>query len=167
MVHVLRRYPEEAPDFEVEESGDNVDEEVLSEFETFVRAQIEENLGMVLVFTVVSAAIEWLGAKSEELRVRRAEEAAEKKEREEEAERVRCRDREFYVGGEELNWYWLFQKRFEGTRVTLENFLTWKRQFDEDKARERAAKLAKVCPLTLSKLTFLTIDQIRLLMYSV
>ncbi len=108
MVHVLRRYPEEAPDFEVEESGDNVDEEVLSEFETFVRAQIEENLGMVLVFTVVSAAIEWLGAKSEELRVRRAEEAAEKKEREEEAERVRCRDREFYVGGEELNWYWLF-----------------------------------------------------------
>ena len=55
----------------------------------FLLRQIEENLGMVLVFTVVSAAIEWLGSKNEELKIRREEEARLKKEREEEAERVR------------------------------------------------------------------------------
>lgn len=32
------------------------------------------------------------------------------------------------------------QKRFEGTRVTIENFLAWKRGFDEE--REKAAKAA-------------------------
>lgn len=44
---------------------------------------------MVMVFTIMSAAIEWLGSKSEELKNRRDEDARLKKEREEEAERVR------------------------------------------------------------------------------
>ena len=35
----LRRYPEEAPLVEVEESGDNVDEEVLAQFMGFVKEQ--------------------------------------------------------------------------------------------------------------------------------
>ncbi len=44
---------------------------------------------MVLVFTVVSAAIEWMGSKSEQLKVQKAEEAERQKQREEEAEQVR------------------------------------------------------------------------------
>ena len=50
---------------------------------------MEENLGMVMVFTVVSSAIEWLGSKCEELKERRETEERERKDREEEAERVR------------------------------------------------------------------------------
>ncbi len=84
----MLRYPEEAPLVEVEESGENVTSDVLDDFMKFVNEQIEENLGMVLVFTVVSAAIEWLGSKNEELKDKRVEEARLKKEREEEAERV-------------------------------------------------------------------------------
>lgn len=44
---------------------------------------------MVLVFTVVSAAIEWLGSKNEELKLKREDDARMEKERAEEAERVR------------------------------------------------------------------------------
>ena len=33
-----------------------------------------------------------------------------------------------------------FQKRLEGTKVTVESFMAWKRQFDE----ERLAMMAKV-----------------------
>lgn len=45
-------------------------------------------MGMVMIFTLVSAAIEWLGSKSEELKETREQRAKEAKEREEEAERV-------------------------------------------------------------------------------
>jgi len=65
-----------------------VDDKVLRQFMDFVREQVEENLGMVLVFSVVSAAIEWLGEKSEELKLQREEDERRKKEEEEEAERV-------------------------------------------------------------------------------
>jgi len=68
----------------------------------------EENVGMVMIFTLVSSAQEWLGKKHEELIMKR-EEAHEKKLQEaEEVER----------------------KKFEGTRVTVESFLSWKATFD-------------------------------------
>lgn len=51
--------------------------------------QMEENLGMVMVFTLVSAAIEWLGSKWEELQEAKAEAIRLKKEKDEEEERVR------------------------------------------------------------------------------
>jgi len=55
----------------------------------FLKQQVEENLGMVLVFSVVSAAIEWLGEKSEKLKTQKAEDEKRRKDEEEEAERVR------------------------------------------------------------------------------
>ena len=58
---------------------------------------MEENLGMVMVFTVVSSAIEWLGSKCEELKEKRETEAREKKEREEEIERVRSHSRDIGI----------------------------------------------------------------------
>ncbi len=44
---------------------------------------------MVMVFTILSASIEWLGNKNEEIKVQKEEEAKMKKDIEEEAERVR------------------------------------------------------------------------------
>ena len=49
---------------------------------------MEENLGMVMVFTVVSAAMEWLGSKWEAVKEAREEREKEKKERLEAEERV-------------------------------------------------------------------------------
>lgn len=54
----------------------------------FIGEQVQENLGMVLVFSVISAAIEWLGNKSHELKTQREEDEQRRKEAEEEAERV-------------------------------------------------------------------------------
>ena len=51
---------------------------------------MEENLGMVMVFTVVSAAMEWLGSKWEAVKEAREEREKEKKERIEAEERVSC-----------------------------------------------------------------------------
>lgn len=51
--------------------------------------QMNENLGMVMVFTLVSAAQEWLNVQWDKIKVRREETAAKKQREEEEAERVK------------------------------------------------------------------------------
>lgn len=50
--------------------------------------QANENLGMVMVFTLVSAGQEWLNVRWEEMRNERDESLLRKQEEEEEAERV-------------------------------------------------------------------------------
>lgn len=52
--------------------------------------QMNENLGMVMVFTLVSAAQEWLNVQWDKIKLKREETAAQKLKEEEEAERVRC-----------------------------------------------------------------------------
>lgn len=49
---------------------------------------MEENLGMVMVFTLVSAAQEWLNVQWDKIKLHRQEFAAKKLIEEEEAERV-------------------------------------------------------------------------------
>lgn len=100
-------YPEEPPVIEIEDTIclDANDEETLR---GFLIDQCNENIGMVMIFTLVSAAQEWLNSQSDSRR-RMAELKEEKRIRdEEEAER----------------------KRFEGTRVTVETFMAWKKFFD-------------------------------------
>lgn len=110
-------YPAEAPLLEVEDSQ-NIEEEHLEELQEHLKGQIEENLGMPMVFTIVSAAIEWLGEKNESLK-REAEEAARrKKEADEEEER----------------------KKHEGTKVTIESFLAWKAVFDKERLEKKGNK---------------------------
>merc|ERR1712025_1422806 len=82
----------------------------------------EENLGMAMVFTIVSAAIEWLGEKNEQLK------------REEEEEKKRIKDLEEEEG----------RKKLEGTKVTIESFLAWKAEFDaEMRAKKGIKELSK------------------------
>lgn len=102
------KYPEEPPEIEVQDEN-NFDEgprltehleEVVSSSSLrktsykfkqiyFLCQKAQENLGMVMVFTLVSAAQEWLGNLSDELKNQKDEVERKKKEVEEEAERVR------------------------------------------------------------------------------
>lgn len=111
------KYPEEPPIMEII-PVDNVDEEELEDLREQLQAQCEENLGMVMVFTLVSYSVEWLNTHMEELAQRAKEEFERKKKEQEEAER----------------------KKFEGTRVTVETFLAWKARFDFEMATLRSER---------------------------
>lgn len=103
------KYPDELPQIEIEDAEnflEHYEKELLLDLDT----QGKENLGMVMIFTLVSGAQEWLNVKWEEVKKERDEEQMKKKYKEEEAER----------------------KKFEGTRVTVETFLKWRMQFEDD-----------------------------------
>ncbi|KAL0267157.1 UNVERIFIED_CONTAM: hypothetical protein PYX00_009505 [Menopon gallinae] len=103
------KYPDELPLLDIVDhqnftAGD--EEELMS----YLVEQANENLGMVMVFTIVSAAQEWLSTRWDQI----------KKDRELEAER-RLKESE-----EEE------RRKFEGTKVTVESFMNWKRAFEEE-----------------------------------
>lgn len=102
-------YPEELPLLDIEETVrlEESDEEQLTQH---LKQQAEENLGMVMVFTLVSAAQEWLNIKSDEIRRTAELKEQQRLQEEEEAE----------------------MKRFEGTRVTTETFIIWKQKFEQE-----------------------------------
>ena len=112
-------YPDVVPEIDIEES-DGIEDDILDEFKQSLIQSAEENIGMAMVFTIVSAGIEWLGEKNDQLKREAEEEKARIKELEEEEER----------------------KKLEGTKVTIESFLAWKAEFDAEKAQERSAKEA-------------------------
>ncbi|XP_038222889.1 RWD domain-containing protein 1 [Zerene cesonia] len=104
------KYPEELPVVEVsnEENFDDVVDK--NELLEHLVEQGKENVGMVMVFTLVSAGQEWLNEKWDLIKKQREEQILAKKKADEEAE----------------------MKRFEGTRVTVESFLAWRKQFEID-----------------------------------
>ncbi|XP_047528561.1 RWD domain-containing protein 1 [Vanessa atalanta] len=104
------KYPEDLPLVEIitDESFDEIVDK--TELYNHLMEQAQENLGMVMVFTLVSAGQEWLNVKWDSIKKEREEEVLAKKKADEEAE----------------------QKRFEGTRVTVESFLAWRKQFEID-----------------------------------
>lgn len=116
------KYPDEVPLIEIE-NEENFDDIVdKQELLTHLTEQAKENLGMVMVFTLVSAGQEWLSDHWDRVKKEREEKVLAKIKADEEAE----------------------QKRFEGTRVTVESFLAWRKQFEIDmgipQKREREAK---------------------------
>nr|ACO15750.1 RWD domain-containing protein 1 [Caligus clemensi] len=114
------KYPDELPLLEVEES-ENIDDDLLKELLKHVNSQMEENLGMVMVFTAISEAIEWLGTKHETLEELKEEQARVAKEKADEEER----------------------KKLEGTKVTIESFLKWKADFDSERLALKSNKKVK------------------------
>ncbi|XP_045766103.1 RWD domain-containing protein 1 [Maniola jurtina] len=102
------KYPEELPVLEIntDESFDEIVDK--NELYNHLMEQGKENLGMVMIFTLVSAGQEWLNVQWDSIQREREEEVLAKKKADEEAE----------------------QKRFEGTRVTVESFLAWRKQFE-------------------------------------
>ncbi|CAH1179084.1 unnamed protein product [Phaedon cochleariae] len=118
------KYPEEQPIIEIE-NPENFEEGYEHNLLLYLSQQVRENLGMVMIFTIVSSAQEWLNVKYEDTKKDKDERAARKLLEEEEAER----------------------QRFEGTRVTVETFMRWKKIFEDDmgitKKREIAEKEGK------------------------
>ncbi|XP_011298616.1 RWD domain-containing protein 1 [Fopius arisanus] len=113
------KYPEEPLLIKIE-NPENFESFSEQELIDHLMEQMNENLGMVMVFTLVSAAQEWLNVQWDNIKLQRTERAARKLVEEEEAER----------------------KRFEGTRVTVETFMNWKKKFDEEMGHTRRRELA-------------------------
>ncbi|XP_050084033.1 RWD domain-containing protein 1 [Anopheles aquasalis] len=103
------KYPDTAPLVEIEDP-ENFHDDYEQELLEHIHKTIEENLGIEMIFSLVSSAQEWLNVKYDELK--NAAESAK-----EEAKRK--------VDEEEM-------KKFEGTRVTVESFMAWKTQFELD-----------------------------------
>ena len=109
-------YPDSLPVMEIDDSV-GLEEEQIEELGSYLKQISEENLGMPMVFTVVSSAKEWL---ENVVRSRREEKQRAEQERiraEEEAER----------------------RRFEGTKVTIESFTAWNTVFIQDLEDKMAA----------------------------
>lgn len=112
------KYPDEAPEMEITESEKLSDEHLIS-LEEHMKELANENLGMVVVFTIVSSVQEKLNQIVEQLAEEEQREAERRQREVEEAE----------------------QKKFEGTRVTVETFMTWKAKFDAEMAEIKRQKL--------------------------
>jgi len=113
-----KTYPNEAPLVEVEESENMEEDGILDDMAAHIKEQIEENLGMPMIFTIISAMIEWLGETNDRL----------KREAEEEAQRIKD------AADEEE------RKKLEGTKVTIESFLAWKADFDKERMEKMLVK---------------------------
>jgi len=140
------KYPEEAPLLEIldqdpDDDGRRDDDDSDSEDDgpnpldeyglrgpllEHLKDTAEENLGMVMGFTLISAAAEWLTDKWEAI----------KKEQQDEKERIK------QIADE------IEKKRLEGTKVTVESFMAWKRKFDEERLALRAKVKKEVIGLT-------------------
>ncbi|XP_062321059.1 RWD domain-containing protein 1 [Osmerus eperlanus] len=103
----VEKYPDEAPLWEIF-SQENLEDSDTEEILSFLHQQAEENLGMVMIFTLVNAVQEKLNEIVDQIKNRREEEQSRKDAEAEEAEKV----------------------AFQGTVVTIENFLAWKARFE-------------------------------------
>ncbi|KAM4771453.1 RWD domain-containing protein 1 [Rhinophrynus dorsalis] len=107
-------YPDESPLYEIVSQG-NLEDSDASNILTLLEEQAQENLGMVMIFTLVSAVQDRLNEIVDQIKTRREEEKVQKEKEAEEAEKV----------------------RFHGTPVTIENFLSWKAKFEAELAEMR------------------------------
>ncbi|KAK7885894.1 hypothetical protein WMY93_025515 [Mugilogobius chulae] len=103
----VEKYPDEPPLWEIQ-SQENLEDGDVEEILTLLQQQAEENLGMVMIFTLVTAVQEKLNEIVDAIKTRREEEKRRKEKEAEEAEK----------------------KAFQGTVVTIENFLAWKAKFE-------------------------------------
>ena len=126
-------YPEEIPIIEIQDDV-GMDDEQVQRLQEVLEKEAENNLGMVVIFTLVSAANEWLNNEWDS-ELKRIEDEAEQKVLEaEEAEK----------------------NKFHGTPVSIENFLAWKERFDAEMAEfKKPEKVDKDQKLTGREL-FLT-----------
>jgi len=110
-------YPDDPPVIEVRsyEGMDDTDAENLQEF---LHQEAQENLGMAMVFTLVSAAQEKLIDFMDKLKNKKEDEKLRKEKEAEEAER----------------------KKFTGTPVTLETFVAWRRAFEQEVMQNKNTK---------------------------
>lgn len=113
------KYPDTSPLVEIEDP-ENFRAGYEKGLLEHIQQTIEENLGIEMIFSLVSSAQEWLNCKYDELKSEADNEKEEAKRLKDEEER----------------------KKFEGTRVTVESFMAWKTKFELDMGiTERKEKL--------------------------
>nr|AAH76273.1 Zgc:92801 [Danio rerio] len=103
------KYPDEPPLWEIF-SQENLEDSDAEEILTLLKQQAEENLGMVMIFTLVTAVQDKLNEIIDQIKSRREEEKQRKQKEAEEAEK----------------------RAFQGTVVTIETFLSWKAKFEAE-----------------------------------
>ncbi|XP_070822264.1 RWD domain-containing protein 1 [Chaetodon trifascialis] len=113
----VEKYPDEPPLWEIH-SQENLEDSDVEDILTLLQQQAEENLGMVMIFTLVTAVQEKLNEIVDVMKNRQEEEKRRKEIEAEEAEKV----------------------AFQGTVVTIENFLAWKAKFEVEVAELRRKK---------------------------
>jgi hypothetical protein len=113
-------YPDEAPGIEVEEE-ENLDSDTRAGMIPYLEGVAQENLGMAMVFTIVSEGLNWLAETND--RIKSDEEA-------------RLKAIKDAVDAEE-------QRKLEGTKVTMESFLAWKLEFDADMLKQKGPQKVK------------------------
>eukprot|EP00877_Chromochloris_zofingiensis_P014495 jgi/Chrzof1/929/Cz01g34050.t1 len=112
-------YPDEAPHIKLR-SVCGLSDSDMEQATALLQQQVEANMGMAMIFTLVTAAQEWLQERLTAADTSTDPEADRKRhEQEDEARRAAA--------------------RAHGTAVTLETFLAWKRQFDAEMALQKAA----------------------------
>ncbi|XP_068135565.1 RWD domain-containing protein 1 [Hyperolius riggenbachi] len=123
-------YPDEPPLYEII-AQENIEDVDVTGILTLLQEQAQENLGMVMIFTLVSAVQDRLNEIIDQVKTRRQQEKIEQEKEAEEAEKV----------------------RFHGTPVTIENFLSWKAKFEAEIADLRRKKQKEDEQSGKSKLT--------------
>ncbi|KAM6967446.1 RWD domain-containing protein 1 [Aplochiton taeniatus] len=103
----VEKYPDEVPLWEIF-AQENLEDADAQEVLNLLQQQAEENLGMVMIFSLVTAVQEKLNEIVDQIKKRQEEDKRQKEEAAEEAEKV----------------------QFQGTVVTIENFLAWKAEFE-------------------------------------
>ncbi|KAL7842591.1 hypothetical protein SRHO_G00242800 [Serrasalmus rhombeus] len=114
----VEKYPDEPPLWEIH-SQENLEDSDTEDILTLLKQQAEENLGMVMIFTLVTAVQEKLNEIIDQIKSRREEEKQRKEREAEEAEK----------------------QAFQGTVVTIENFLSWKACFEQEMAELKRKKM--------------------------
>lgn len=114
----VEKYPDEPPLWELQ-SQENLEDVDVEAILSLLQQQAEENLGMAMIFTLVTAVQEKLDEIVDLIKNRCEEEKRRKDAEAEEAEKV----------------------AFQGTVVTIENFLAWKVKFDLDVDELKRKKL--------------------------
>ncbi|XP_031559626.1 RWD domain-containing protein 1-like [Actinia tenebrosa] len=125
----VENYPDAIPLIEVS-SNEILTDENVQELEELMLKEAEENLGMVMVFTLVSSAQEKLQEFVDNIKKGMEEEKRRREKEEEEREK----------------------KKFTGTPVTKENFLEWREKFNAEMS-EMKKKTRNVLLIPKSKIT--------------
>ncbi|XP_068616206.1 RWD domain-containing protein 1 [Brachionichthys hirsutus] len=110
----VEKYPDEPPLWEIH-SQENLEDGDLEDVLTLLQQQAEENLGMVMIFTLVTAVQDKLNEIVDVMKYKQEEEQQRREREAEEAEKG----------------------AFHGTVVTIENFLLWKAAFELEMAELR------------------------------
>lgn len=105
------KYPDEKPSLQIIDSSE-LEEYELTELLENLSNKMEESLGNVMIFILVSDVVEWLSGRLEEMQALDNVEDVKQRELEEEERR-----------------------KIDGTPVTVASFLAWKAKFDAEMLR--------------------------------